>query len=70
MSVKPRVPRKYFPNTCVRQDHNPKRRLASHVVQVRSKRQCDVQRQLGHYERTRAEMLQDLHQAVLNTGGE
>lgn len=66
-SVKPR--RVYQPNTHVTQSHDPRRQLYSHVVQVRSKRQCEVQRLVGRYERTKAEMREDLRLALLRTAG-
>ena len=51
------------------QDHNPNRTLRSHVVQSRPKHYSVLYQKLGPYQRTKAEMAEDLRRAVEATSG-
>lgn len=52
------------------QDHNPNRLLRSHVVMSRRHDQAKVSYALGFYNKTKAEMAEDLRKAVENTRGQ
>lgn len=51
----------------VRQSHDPRRKLSSHVVQVRNKAQSETQKRLGRLEMSREQLRQELRRAVENT---
>jgi hypothetical protein len=51
------------------QSHNPDRKLRSHVVQARNKAQSARNMRLPFYNKTKAEMEDDLRRAVEATRG-